>query len=128
MGVWTVGTRRKQPTCGAIVGVDHIRAYGRVVSLGQCRLYGSGLVCRKRRAACACLRTCAGRGSANKQNAVVRLGSRRDMVQPVWSGVTIIVDEISLAGKGEIEITAVMLMNTKILRVAGFHKQQSLLV
>ena len=56
---------------------------------------------------------------SNKQNAVVRLGSRRDMVQPVWSGVTIIVDEISLAGKGEIEITAVLLMNTKILRVAG---------
>ena len=65
---------------------------------------------------------------SNKQNAVVRLGSRRDMVQPVWSGVTIIVDEISLAGKGEIEITAVLLMNTKILRVEGFHKQQSLLV
>ena len=65
---------------------------------------------------------------SNKQNAVVRLGSRRDMVQPIWSGVTIIVDEISGSGKGEIEITAVMLMNTKILRVAGFHKQQSLLV
>ena len=65
---------------------------------------------------------------SNKQNAVVRLGSRRDMVQPVWSGVTIIVDEISLAGKGEVEITAVLLMNTKILRVAGFYKQQSLLV
>ena len=65
---------------------------------------------------------------SNKQNAVVRLGSRRDMVQPVWAGVTIIVDEISLAGKGEIEITAVLLMNTKILRVEGFYKQQSLLV
>ena len=65
---------------------------------------------------------------SNKQNAVVRLGSRRDMVQPVWTGVTIIVDEISLVGKGEIEITAVLLANTKILRAAGFHKQQSLLV
>ena len=65
---------------------------------------------------------------SNKQNAVIRLGSRLDMVQPVWQGVTIIVDEISLAGKGEIEITAVLLMNTKILRADGFHKQQSLLV
>ena len=64
----------------------------------------------------------------NKQNSVIRLGSRRDMVQPVWAGVTIIVDEVTLSGKGEIEITAVLLMNTKILRVAGFHKQQSLLV
>ena len=43
---------------------------------------------------------------------IVRLGSRRDMVQPVWAGVTIIVDEVTLSGKsGEIEITAVMLMN-----------------
>ena len=65
---------------------------------------------------------------SSKQNAVVRLGSRRDMVQPVWAGVTIIVDEITLAGKGEIEITAVLLSNTKILRAEGFYKQQSLLV
>ena len=60
----------------------------------------------------------------NRQNAVVRLGLRRDMVQPVWGAVTIIVDEVTLSGKGEIEITAVLGMNTKILRAAGFHKQQ----
>ena len=63
-------------------------------------------------------------GSA-KQNAVIRLGSRRDMVQPTWNGVTIIVDEATLSGGGEIEISAVLLMNTKILRKAGFHKQES---
>ena len=63
-------------------------------------------------------------GSA-KQNAVIRLGSRRDMVQPTWAGVTIIVDETTLSGTGEIEITAVLLMNTKILRAAGFYKQES---
>ena len=63
-------------------------------------------------------------GSA-KQNAVIRLGSRRDMVQPTWAGVTIIVDEATLSGGGEIEITAVLLMNTKILRPAGFYKQES---
>ena len=57
------------------------------------------------------------------QNSVIRLGSRRDMVQPVWSGVTIIVDEATLSGGGEIEITAVLLMNTKILRAGGFFKQ-----
>ena len=60
----------------------------------------------------------------NKQNAVVRLGLRRDAVQPVWGAVTIIVDEVTLSGKGEIEVTAVMQMNTKILRVGGFWKQQ----
>ena len=63
--------------------------------------------------------------NSNKQNAVVRLGTRRDMVQPVWGAVTIIVDEVTLSGKGEIEVTAVLGMNTKILRADGFHKQQS---
>ena len=64
--------------------------------------------------------------AAHKQNAVIRLGLRRDMVQPVWGGVTIIVDEYGeLAGKGEIEVTAVLGMNTKILRADGFYKQQT---
>ena len=63
--------------------------------------------------------------AAHKQNAVIRLGMRRDMVQPTWAGVTIIVDEYGdLAGKGEIEVTAVLGMNTKIVRAAGFVKQQ----
>ena len=53
-------------------------------------------------------------------------GLRRDMVQPVWQAVTIIVDEYgALAGKGEIEVTAVLGMNTKILRADGFYKQQT---
>ena len=63
--------------------------------------------------------------ASHRQNAVVRLGMRRDMVQPLWSAATIIVDETSLSGKGEIEVTAVLGMNTKILRAAGFYKQQS---
>ena len=63
--------------------------------------------------------------NSNKQNAVVRLWMRRDMVQPVWGAVTIIVDEVTLSGAGEIEVTAVLGMNTKILRAAGFYKQQS---
>ena len=62
--------------------------------------------------------------ASNKQNAVIRRGLRRDMVQPVWGGVTIIVDEVTLSGKGEIEVTAVMGMNTAILRADGFFKQQ----
>ena len=65
--------------------------------------------------------------AANKQNAVDSAWlPRRDMVQPTWQAVTIIVDEYGeLAGKGEIEVTAVLGMNTKILRADGFHKQQS---
>ncbi len=63
--------------------------------------------------------------SGNKQESVIRLGMRRDMVQPMWRGVAIIVDEVTRSGQGEIEVTAVMLMNTKVLRAAGFYKQEA---
>ena len=61
----------------------------------------------------------------SKQNAVVRLGTRRDMVAPVWGAVTLIPDEITLAGKGQIQLTAVMLYAAKILRKGGFYKQET---
>ena len=63
--------------------------------------------------------------ASTKQNNVVRLGSRSDYVQPMWMGITIIVDEVTGSGKGEIEVTAVLLTNTKILRQDGFYKQQA---
>ena len=63
--------------------------------------------------------------SGNKQNAVIRLGMRRDMVAPIWEGVTLIPDEITKAAHGQIVVTAVMLYAVKILRAAGFYKQQS---
>ena len=62
--------------------------------------------------------------NANKQNGVVRLGQRRDAVQAIWNGVTIIVDEVTRSGKGEIEVSALMLLATKIIRAEGFFKQQ----
>ena len=63
--------------------------------------------------------------ASKRQNAVIRLGMRRDLVQPVWNGVSIIVDEVTRSGKGEIEVTAVMLLATQIIRAAGFYKQQT---
>ena len=63
--------------------------------------------------------------ASKKQNAVVRLGSRRDAVQPMWTGVTLIVDEVTRSGAGEIEVTAVMLLATKIIRAGGFWKGQT---
>ena len=63
--------------------------------------------------------------ATTKQLALVRLGTRRDMVAPVWQGVTLIPDEITKAAKGEIVMTAVMLHAVKILRVGGFWKQQT---
>ena len=63
--------------------------------------------------------------SANKQEAIVRLGANRDMVAPIWEGITIIPDEVTKAKEGQITITAVMLHAVKVLRAAGFYKQQT---
>ena len=63
--------------------------------------------------------------ASKKQNAVIRLGMRRDAISPIWDGITLIPDEITGASKGEITVTAVLLHAVKILRVAGFYKQQS---
>ena len=63
--------------------------------------------------------------SNNRQNAVIRLGMRRDMVAPIWEGVTLIPDEVTKAANGQIVVTAVMLHAVKILRAAGFYKQQT---
>ena len=63
--------------------------------------------------------------NGNKQNAVVRLGMRRDMVAPVWEGVTLIPDEVTKAANGQIVVTAVMLHAIKIVRADGFYKQQT---
>ena len=46
--------------------------------------------------------------SGNKQNSIVRLGMQRDMVAPIWENIALIPDEITLAKKGQIVITAVM--------------------
>ena len=63
--------------------------------------------------------------ASNRQNAVIRLGSRRDMVSPIWEGITLIPDEITKAANGQIVVTAVMLHAVKLLRAAGFYKQQA---
>ena len=63
--------------------------------------------------------------ASKKQNAVVRLGMRRDMVAPIWSGISLIPDEISKASSGQVVITAVMLHAVKIVREAGFYKIQT---
>ena len=63
--------------------------------------------------------------ASTKQNNIVRLGLRSDYIQPMWNNITIIVDEVTGSGKGEIEVTAVLLTNTKILRQSGFYKQQA---
>ena len=63
--------------------------------------------------------------ASKKQNVVIRRGLRRDMVAPLWEGVTIIPDEVTKAKQGQIVITAVMLHAVKILRADGFYKQEA---
>ena len=63
--------------------------------------------------------------SGSKQNVLIRLGMRRDMVAPVWGGVTLIPDEITKAANGQLVLTAVLLYAVKLLRSGGFYKQQS---
>ena len=62
--------------------------------------------------------------ASTKQKTIVRLGARRDMVAALWSGITIIPDEVTRAKQGEIVITAVMLAAVKVLRAAGFYKAE----
>ena len=45
---------------------------------------------------------------------------RRDMVSPIWEGVTLIPDEITQAKKGEIVITAVLLHAVKTRSLGRF--------
>ena len=43
----------------------------------------------------------------------------------MWAAVSIVFDEVTLSSKGEIQITAILLLATKIIRADGFYKQQS---
>ena len=63
--------------------------------------------------------------ASSKQNSIIRIGTRRDFVQPVWDSIEIIPDSITMADAGTIKVTAVGLFAQKLLRSDGFHKQQS---
>ena len=63
--------------------------------------------------------------SGNKQNAIIRRGSRMDAVAPLWDGITVLVDEVTQAKAGEIVLTAILLHAFKILRSDGFVKVQA---
>ena len=65
----------------------------------------------------------AAKTNANVQEAVVARGKQyRHAVAPIWEGVSLIPDEVTKAATGEIVLTAVMLMNFKIIREAGYKR------
>ena len=64
--------------------------------------------------------------ASHKQNAVIRLGHHdRAVLQVMWDGVTIVPDEITKVKTGEVAITAILLVATKILRAESFWKQET---
>ena len=64
--------------------------------------------------------------ASSKQNSLIRLGMERGAaVQPMWQGVSLIVDEFTRAAHGEIIVHAVLLANFAITRTAQWYKQQT---
>ena len=67
-------------------------------------------------------------GSLRQQaeRALIRLGMERGAaVQPMWQGVSLVVDEFTRAAYGEIIVHAVLLANFAITRKAQWFKQQT---
>ncbi len=61
-------------------------------------------------------------GADKLQEIIVRKGSAADAVQPVWDGIALITDEVTLVGKGEIEITAIALAGQDVVRSDAFKR------
>ena len=63
--------------------------------------------------------------SSKRQNTLMRLGMERGAaIQPLWQGVSLIVDEFTRATQGEIVVHAVLLANFAITRSGQWFKQQ----
>ncbi len=63
--------------------------------------------------------------AANKRDVLVRKGIRRDLVQPVWQGIQLLVDETTGRTKGEVTISARVITNRKVIRAGGFARVQA---
>ena len=64
--------------------------------------------------------------ASNRQNALIRLGSERGAaIQPMWEGISLIVDEFTRAAFGEIIVHAVLLSNFSVTRKAQWSKRQT---
>ena len=59
-------------------------------------------------------------GTSDVQGLIAARGMARNMVAPIWEGVTLIPDEVTKAANGQIVLTAVMLYAVKVLRADGF--------
>lgn len=62
--------------------------------------------------------------ASSKQDTIIRRGGRDDMAVGLWADVEIIDDPYTGSGKGERELTAVLLAAFKVTRAAGFARVQ----
>lgn len=58
------------------------------------------------------------------QGLVLAKGALRHAVSPIWEGIQLVPDEVTLADKGQIKVTAIMLHSIKILRSDGFARKE----
>ena len=64
--------------------------------------------------------------ASSKQNCLIRLGQERGAaIQPLWQGVSLVVDEFTRAAYGEIIVHAILLSNFQVTRKAQWFKQQT---
>lgn len=61
--------------------------------------------------------------ASTKQDMIVVKGNHPGAVAPMWEGVTLIPDELTKAGTGEIVITALLMAAFKVVRTDGFVQQ-----
>ena len=64
--------------------------------------------------------------ASKRQNVLMRLGMERGAgTQPLWQGVSLVVDEVTRATQGEIVVHAILLANFAITDSSRFFKQQA---
>ena len=59
------------------------------------------------------------------QDVIIRRGVRRDAVSPVWEGLTLLEDSITLSDKGQLKLSVIALAAFKVVRTGGFARVQA---
>ena len=90
-------------------------AVGEVSALEEVRRLGGGIRTSVHIAAVA----------AKDQDAIIRRGSARDAVAPIWRGATFIHDTVTKAATGEVKTTVMMFGDYKVLRTDGWAARSS---
>ena len=58
--------------------------------------------------------------ASKRQDAVIAKGSHVGMIVPIWENLTLIADSVTLADEGQVKLTAIMLLQSEIVRADAF--------